>query len=540
MRFCSAEKTVPPKDSTSPKLVIIEGKDKGKVIAIEPGATVFGRTKGDIILQDARVSRSHLTLTYDERSGKLSFSDLKSLNGTLVNGKPAESGVLVDGDRLQVGNTLFDCQLSPATELAEIAPKRSAKNSASQGAENSSLVEVNESSASASIPLSSADTGGGASIPEFNENPEPMQQPLKHAPEPHFEESPARQEQSQSLFFALPATARRKVLLGALLIGGLYFLFPGSGSNDSADFHRDVASVRELEKAGKIDEAIQKAETLSKEYEKEAELQVTLGGLYTLQKRYEPAILAYRRAKEINPDHTIATVRLIALYLRTGLGKEAEVQSQDLDRFMREGVHDREFFIEAANLFLEFRQLTQSPEKALILSRALQNDLALNSSIGFKLEAQLMFQQNQNEEAMKVIEKGLKRDPQDEWLLENLAFAKLSQKDTPGATATVENWIQIHPKASKAYLVLAYLKYNEKNFLGALPPLQKIVQIANEQGNEPHLGEALHLTGQIYWQQGQTAEAKNVFQQSCSAGFSQACAHESLREPQSTRAPSPK
>jgi tetratricopeptide (TPR) repeat protein len=476
-------------DSTSPKLVIIEGKDKGKVIAIEPGTTVFGRTKGDVILQDPRVSRSHVALNYDARSGKLSYTDLKSLNGTLVNGNLVETGVLVDGDRLQIGNTLFDCQLSPATEIAE-RPE---------------------------APLSS-----------INENPEePLQQPLVEHKIPAFVEEPAEASKSQSLFMAFSPSTRRRFLVSGLVLGLLYFALPGPRRERSGDFDREVTSVHQLERDGKIDEAILKAESLSKEFSREAELQLTLGSLYALQKRYEPALVAYRKAKELQPENPIATVRLVLINLRAGLGKEAEKQMQDLDAFMRDGVRNREFFVEAANLFLEFRSLTQSPEKALILSRALQNDVASDSTIGYKLEAQLLFQQNQNEEALKIIEKGMKRDPQDEWLFENLAFAKLSLKDTAGATETIENWIQAHPKTTKAYLVLAYLKYNDKNYLGALPPLQKIVQIGHERAGDPHVGEALNLMGQIYTQQGQSAEAKNLFIEACSNGFAGACVTDS-------------
>jgi uncharacterized protein HemY len=134
-----------------------------------------------------------------------------------------------------------------------------------------------------------------------------------------------------------------------------------------------------------------------------------------------------------------------------------------------------------------------------------------------------MFQQNQMEEAIRAIELGLKRDPQDEWLLENLAFARLSLKDKTGAQEVVENWIRLHPDTTKALLVMAYLRYNEKNFIGALPYLQKIVQIGNSKGNDPHAAEALFLMGQVYLQQSQSVEAKNLFSQACNHGFTAAC-----------------
>jgi tetratricopeptide (TPR) repeat protein len=530
---------VSPKDSTKPKLVIIEGKDKGKVIPIDAGTTIIGRTKGDVILQDPRVSRSHVSLIYDERSGKLTCTDLKSLNGILVNGNPVETSVLVDGDRLQIGNTLFDTQLSPATEIAEVIapPKKEKAEKPRRSTPEAPLKELNEVSHPGSHSIRKQEPGFEPPLKEFRESMEP--EALSADPGDSFEPVPERPVKSHKR--TLLATYRefsaikRYSMLILVLAGGYALLNGGGKKGPPADFSREVTSLKKLEKEGKVSEALQKAEALSKAYDGDAELFVTLGELYSQQKRYEPAIAAYRKAKALNADHPVATVRLIALYLRTGLGKEAEAQMLELDRMMKEGKHSRELFVEAANLFLEFRELTRSPEKALILSRALQNELAVESTIGYKLEAQLQFQQNQNEEAMKTIQKGLERDPQDEWLLENLAFAKLSLQDTAGATEVVENWIRLHPAATKALLVMAYMKYKDKNYLAALPYLQKIIQIGNAQAGDPLVPEALNLMGQIFFVQGQSTEARTLFTQACQEGYTPACSHEALRDPQSTK-----
>ena len=521
------------KDSTKPRLVIIEGKDKGKVITLEAGTTVIGRTKGDVILQDPRVSRSHVALNYDERSGKLSYSDLKSLNGVLVNGNGSENGVLVDGDRLQIGNTLFDTQLSPATELSEKASiSLQSLNEATHGRAKK---QKKKAPVAPSEPL--REQPPEPILQAFNENQEPeIFSAEADAPPP-----PKRRKKKETrtwiaTYRSMSSIQRYSVLI-LLLMGGYSMLNFGGKSAPPAGFSRDVTSLKKLEKEGKIAEAISKAEALSKTYDGDPELFVTMADLYASQKRFEPAIQAYRRAKELNPSHPLATVRLIALYLRSGLTKEAEEQMQELDRMMKEGKHSRELFVEAANLFLEFRELTRSPEKALILSRALQNELAIDSTIGYKLEAQLLFQQNQNEEALKTIEKGLQRDPQDEWLLENAAFAKLSLQDAAGAAQVVETWIRLHPATCKALLVMAYMKYKDRSYLNALPYLQKLLQIANAQGGDPLVPEALHLMGQIYFVQGQAAEAKSLFTQSCNEGYAQACSHEALRSPQSTAKP---
>ena len=146
------------------------------------------------------------------------------------------------------------------------------------------------------------------------------------------------------------------------------------------------------------------------------------------------------------------------------------------------------------------------------------------------MEAQLLFQQNKPADALEVLNKGLKIDQRDEWLLENIAFAKLSLKDVSGAMAVVEQWIKFQPNATKALLVMAYLKFNEKNYLAAIPYLQKILQVLAATPNEPHYAEALHLMGQIYYQQNQTQEATNFLKQACELGFQESCNHPLVKD----------
>ena len=55
------------KSKFAPRLVIIEGQEKGKVIPLQSGSAIIGRSKGDIIVQDPRVSRSHAAIQYDEK-----------------------------------------------------------------------------------------------------------------------------------------------------------------------------------------------------------------------------------------------------------------------------------------------------------------------------------------------------------------------------------------------------------------------------------------------------------------------------------------
>ena len=97
----------------SARLVIIEGKDnrdKGKIINLKKSYVIIGRGQADIVLNDLKVSRAHVSLEFNDKTGELTFTDLGSTNGVQVNGELRKTGILKDRDRLKVGNTVFDCQ----------------------------------------------------------------------------------------------------------------------------------------------------------------------------------------------------------------------------------------------------------------------------------------------------------------------------------------------------------------------------------------------------------------------------------------------
>jgi tetratricopeptide (TPR) repeat protein/pSer/pThr/pTyr-binding forkhead associated (FHA) protein len=523
-----------------PRLVIIEGKDKGKAISLRHGTSILGRSKADVIIEDPRISRSHIAMHFDEKIGNVSFTDLKSLNGTLLNGQSAESGELKDGDKLQLGNTLFDFQLRPdAWETSLSISIRPPEPSAPPGEPLASIsrgpaIELERDKRPEPVLAQRADSRGNRDLATSQESESNRPTRLGKDTQSIDEDSEdldlahelSQLQKIRQIYLKLPRRARLWIWVG-LMVG---FVFWG-GTSKSPTAESSFAQLEALEKSAKADEALALAEKLLTEQRLDGPTQKQLGAYFEKQGRFDAAITAYTNAANAKPQQTVATVRLVSLLLRSGKLEAADKAMEKLDGLLRDGPHSKELFIEAAQLFIENKEIKQAPEKALILAKALQNEFAPDSSIGYKLEAQVHFREKRNEEALAVVEKGLRLAPRDEWLLENLAFAKLSLRDLPGAETVVRNWLENSPNNAKAQLVMAYLRFNEKDYEGALPYTQSILQTKQNAPEDPYYQEALFLTGQIYFNQGQTAEAGAFMRRACEVGYEPGCRHEAVGGP---------
>lgn len=77
----------------------------GSRVPVGDEPVVLGRQEGcTVVLSDPNVSRRHAEITRNGVEHEL--KDLKSTNGTRVNGEPVTSRVLVDGDEISLGTTL--------------------------------------------------------------------------------------------------------------------------------------------------------------------------------------------------------------------------------------------------------------------------------------------------------------------------------------------------------------------------------------------------------------------------------------------------
>src|SRR5215210_7869219 len=89
-----------------PRVVFIAGPLKGSAFELGEEALSVGRDSTNAVrLADSLLSRRHCRV---ERSGEsLLLTDLESLNGTFVNGRPVREHALAHGDRVTVGESCF-------------------------------------------------------------------------------------------------------------------------------------------------------------------------------------------------------------------------------------------------------------------------------------------------------------------------------------------------------------------------------------------------------------------------------------------------
>jgi transcriptional regulator with GAF, ATPase, and Fis domain len=89
-----------------PKLVTVAGPLAGSTVTLGPVPVILGRLpESGVQLRDLAVSRQHCAIALD--GGRCVLRDLDSRHGTFVNGVPIRERVLVSGDLINVGSSLF-------------------------------------------------------------------------------------------------------------------------------------------------------------------------------------------------------------------------------------------------------------------------------------------------------------------------------------------------------------------------------------------------------------------------------------------------
>ena len=97
-------------------LEVKSGPSKGKGIRLQPGQSVrVGRTsRSDFVLpNDSHLSGTHFEVALNEN--ECCLRDLKSTNGTMLNGQRIEQATLRDGDTVVAGGTVFRIRMLVGT-----------------------------------------------------------------------------------------------------------------------------------------------------------------------------------------------------------------------------------------------------------------------------------------------------------------------------------------------------------------------------------------------------------------------------------------
>lgn len=89
----------------SPRLIIIRGARKGEVIPFEGEPITLARSKGEGALLDREVSSRHAEVV--QTPAGVLLRDLRSTNGTFLNGRSIQEALLAPGDEIVVGRTLL-------------------------------------------------------------------------------------------------------------------------------------------------------------------------------------------------------------------------------------------------------------------------------------------------------------------------------------------------------------------------------------------------------------------------------------------------
>jgi S-DNA-T family DNA segregation ATPase FtsK/SpoIIIE len=83
-------------------LVVLNGKEPGKVIPIGRARVTIGRAGADIVLDDAELSRQHALIAINGTTASL--EDLGSTNGTYVDDERVQRADLADRSEFRVGS----------------------------------------------------------------------------------------------------------------------------------------------------------------------------------------------------------------------------------------------------------------------------------------------------------------------------------------------------------------------------------------------------------------------------------------------------
>lgn len=108
-------------------ITIVAGPNEGDYYAVGKRTMVVGRDEAcPVQIVDGRASRKHLQIRFDEKASQHVALDMKSANGTYINGRTVVGETpLVDGDVITIGESrlVYSAQEYPDKQSAMTAWK---------------------------------------------------------------------------------------------------------------------------------------------------------------------------------------------------------------------------------------------------------------------------------------------------------------------------------------------------------------------------------------------------------------------------------
>ncbi len=121
-------------------LFAVAKDNPGEAIKLRRDATIFGREKGDIIIEDHEISSTHCQI--QNINGVYHIFDMNSTNGTFVNNERIVKAKLTHGDIVTMGQTSFRFGLEDESNVRHIATIFKAKDKKALHDSKSSLVDT--------------------------------------------------------------------------------------------------------------------------------------------------------------------------------------------------------------------------------------------------------------------------------------------------------------------------------------------------------------------------------------------------------------
>ena len=104
-------------------LTILSGTTRGKIVELGAQPCRVGREQGiEVTLPDTKTSRIHIEINF--KDGQFFLRDMKSKNGTMVNGTAVTALTLQEGDQIQIGETRLAFSLQDVPKHPRGSPGR--------------------------------------------------------------------------------------------------------------------------------------------------------------------------------------------------------------------------------------------------------------------------------------------------------------------------------------------------------------------------------------------------------------------------------